>query len=83
MAKKPEPEKLMTKEEWVALQLANAPEPTAEDVWWVLNRFGFPQEQVEAAYEAMLREKEERARASSPKAATRSAGVPDEAVSPP
>ncbi|MEU8772646.1 hypothetical protein [Streptomyces sp. NPDC048606] len=47
----------MTKEEWIERELAKAPKPTAEDVWWVLNRFGFPPEQVEAAYEAMLREK--------------------------
>ncbi|MFD8632372.1 hypothetical protein [Streptomyces sp. NPDC059533] len=47
----------MTKEEWVERELAKAPKPTAEDVWWVLNRFGFPPEQVEAAYKAMLREK--------------------------
>ncbi|MEU0638154.1 hypothetical protein ABZ338_18190 [Streptomyces albidoflavus] len=53
----------MTKEEWIERQLAKAPEPTAEDIWWVLNRFGFPQEQVEAAYEAMLREKKEREQA--------------------
>lgn len=50
----------MTKEEWLERELAKAPEPTAADVWWVLNRFGFPQEQVEAAYEAMQREKKER-----------------------
>ncbi|MFE9626916.1 hypothetical protein [Streptomyces sp. NPDC006527] len=56
----------MTEEEWIERQLAKAPEPTAEDVWWVLNRFGFPQEQVEAAYEAMLREKEEREAAGQP-----------------
>ncbi|MCZ1007679.1 hypothetical protein [Streptomyces lydicus] len=53
----------MTKEEWIELQLANAPEPTAEDVWWVLNRFCFPREQVQAAYEAMMREREESAEA--------------------
>ncbi|MBJ6640196.1 hypothetical protein H4K36_24200 [Streptomyces sp. DHE7-1] len=63
MAKRSEPKKAMTKEEWIEQQLANAPEPTAEDVWWVLNRFGLPAEQVEAAYQAMLREKEERAAA--------------------
>ncbi|MEU7554280.1 hypothetical protein AB0B01_18415 [Streptomyces sp. NPDC044571] len=51
----------MTREEWIERELAKAPEPTAEDIWWVLNRFGFPPDQVEAAYEAMLREKEARA----------------------
>ncbi|MGA5700791.1 hypothetical protein [Peterkaempfera bronchialis] len=61
MAQRSESKKTMTKEEWIEQQLANAPEPTAEDVWWVLNRFGFPTEQVEAAYQAMLREKEKRA----------------------
>ncbi|MFJ3983355.1 hypothetical protein [Streptomyces fungicidicus] len=68
MAKRSEPEKTMTKEEWIEQQLANVPEPTAEDVWWVLNRFGFPAERVEAAYQAMLREREEtrRSRAALP-----------------
>ncbi|MBT2415498.1 hypothetical protein J7I94_34045 [Streptomyces sp. ISL-12] len=52
----------MTREERLERELAKAPKPAAEDVWWVLNRFGFPPEQVEAAYEAMLREKGEDAR---------------------
>ncbi|MFD8452752.1 MULTISPECIES: hypothetical protein [Streptomyces] len=63
MPKRSEPTKAMTKEEWLEREMANAPEPTAEEIWWVLNRFGFPQEQVEAAYQAMVREKEERAAA--------------------
>ncbi|MEV6776042.1 hypothetical protein [Streptomyces syringium] len=54
MAKRSEPKKTMTMEEWIEQQLAK---PRSRR----LNRFGFPTEQVEAAYQAMLREKEERA----------------------
>ncbi|MGA5320165.1 hypothetical protein ACPCIU_06955 [Streptomyces seoulensis] len=50
----------MTKEEWIELQLAKAPEPSAEWVRDMLIRFRFPPEEVEEIYQARLR-KEERA----------------------
>jgi hypothetical protein len=55
MTKNSKSTKPVTMEEWIERELAKAPKPTGKLVWWVMNRFDFPPEQVEAAYEAMLR----------------------------